>query len=174
MFDLDTQLEINVMLWFVATHMYLKAKFPKTIFLLPTQKATGFLVCSILFFYDSYDAGSWLVIYQWGLEFNTLCHTLSVYLTVNIGSQVGEHFLCHLHIPPFPPSLILTRQGKNSMLHITCFNLSALSFLSYSKGSLPSNDSKASLISKTCLLTKEAERKFWKWENWEGHCWWLI
>ena len=42
------------------------------------------------------------------------------------------------------------------MLHIKYFNFSRLSFAFYSKGSLPSNDTKALLISKTHL---ESEQK---------------
>lgn len=50
---------------------------------------------------------------------------------------------------------MLTLQEKNPMLHIKYFNFSRLSFAFYSKGSLPSNDTKALLISKTHLESEQ-------------------
>lgn len=75
---------------------------------------------------------------------------------MNICSRVSGWFFHYLLCPPFPPSLMLTLQEKNPMLHIKYFNFSRLSFSFYSKGSLPSNDTKALLISKTHL---ESEQK---------------
>ena len=95
------------------------------------------------------------MIYQWDLYFDIPPYTLNIQLIVNICSRLSGWFFHYLLCPPFPPFLMLTLQENNPTLHIKYFNFSRLSFTFYSKGSLPSNDTKALLISKTHLASEQ-------------------